>query len=214
MEPQLPIRTAVDIETKAHILKSALKLFNEMSTDTVTLPEIAEASGLTTEILFSYFENKKAIIRALFFQIEVFSVKELWQTNPSNREVRFSDFMQFYFGSFAKFRFFFREFSILIQQDTILAAEWRRSYERLMSVMLEALNGWIKQGLVKPFNTQKDAETFIELIWIVASCSPIHLVARFGKAKPDYTKEVNNYVSTFLYPYHTEKGQRVLDLYM
>jgi AcrR family transcriptional regulator len=202
-----------NLESRSLILKSALGLFNERGTEMTSMNDVALASGFSNDEVHLLFKNKKSLIRGLFYEIEVFSVRELWQISPANRDVRFSDFMQFYFGSFAKFRFFFREFSMLIQQDPILAHEWRSSYERLLSIMQEALNGWIKQGLVKPFATVKDAEAFIEMMWITAAFSPVHIHARRGKSSPDYIREVNSYVVKFLYPYHTEKGQRVLDLF-
>jgi AcrR family transcriptional regulator len=215
MEEVFSAVTASSLENKMALLKAALQLFNEHGTEAVSLESIAISAGVDSAELYSSFKNKKSIIRALFYEIPVFSVRELWQISPQNRDVRFPDFMHFYFSSFAKYRFFFREFSILIQQDPILANEWCSSYERLLSVMHEALNGWIKQGLVKPFNTAKDAEVFIELMWIVASYAPVHVRARKGNhANFDSIREVNLYVAKFLYPYHTEKGQRVLDLYM
>ncbi|RYZ87919.1 MAG: TetR/AcrR family transcriptional regulator [Proteobacteria bacterium] len=202
------------IETKSNILKASLALFNEQGTEAVTFADIARDSNISVAELQFFFKDKKSIVRAMFYEIEIFSVRELWQISPQNREVRFADFMQFYFTAFAKYRFFFREFSMLIQQDSILANDWRTSYERLVTVMQEALSGWVKQGLVKPFATPKDAEIFIELVWVIAAFTPVHLRARKDPSKFDTIREVNQYVVKYLYPYHTERGQRVLDLYL
>ncbi len=215
MNEEISVKEAQSLETKARILKAALRLFNDQGSHTVTTHDIAEEAGISPGNLYYHFKNKKAIVRGLFYQIEVFSVNQWWENSPANREVRFADFMQFFFGSLSRHRFFFREFSSLTQDDEILAREWRNSYERLSNVMLDALNGWVKQGLIKPMKSQVEAQMFIETIWIVAAFSQVHLEARkVSASKKTILEESSRYLAKFLYPYHTEKGQRVIDLYL
>ena len=214
MQEEISGKTAQTIETKKRILKAALKLFNELGTESVTTHDIAKGAEISPGNLYYHFKNKEAIIRALFYEIEIFSINDWWEKSPAHREVRFADFMQFYFGSLVKHRFFFREFSLILRKDPILAREWKGIYDRLFSVMREALNGWVKQGLIRPFKTAKDGDIFIETIWIIAAFSQVHLEARNAKSKQDLVQEGNRYLAKFLYPYHTEKGQRVIDMYL
>lgn len=214
MSETTSLKTAQTLETKARILKAALQLFNEKGTDSVTTHDVAEAAGISPGNLYYHYKNKAAIIRELFYQIEVFSINQWWEKSPSNREVQFSEFMQFYFGTITKYRFFFREFSSLLSQDPILAREWRSLYGRLFSVMQEALNGWIDRGLIKPFQTQDAADTFIDSIWVLTAFTQVHLEAQFGKKSKGYIEEGHKFLARFLYPYHTPKGQRVIDLYL
>ncbi len=213
MEKAQSLKSLQTLEAKQKILSAALKLFNELGSDCVTTHDIAEAAQISPGNLYYHFANKQAIIRELFYQIDIFSVNQWWQKNPLHREVRFSDFMQFYFGSVKKYRFFFHEFSSLLSQDKILAREWRSIYERLFTVMREALQGWVKQGLIRNFKSQKDADIFIETIWIIATYSQVHFEARGEKSNQAKSK-FEKCMANFLYPYHTEKGQRVIELYL
>lgn len=207
-------KLAQSLDTQERILKAALKLFNEKGTDEVTTHDIAAAADLSPGNLYYHYKNKKAIVRELFYRIDIFSINKWWQKNPSHREVRFTDFMQFYFGSLKKYRFFFRDFSLLLKSDPILAREWKSLYSRLFSVMRDTLDGWVKQGLIKPFQTNEQANIFIETVWVVASFTQVHLEARGQISKENQIDESSRYLAHFLYPYHTEKGKRVIELFL
>jgi AcrR family transcriptional regulator len=208
----ISLKSAQSLETRQRVLAAALKLFNESGVDAVTTHDIAEAANMSPGNLYYHFKNKKAIVRGLFYKIEIFSVNKWHEKSPANREIRFADFMQFFFGALTTYQFFFRDFSSILTNDPVLEKEWRRAYDRLFSVMQEALDGWIKQGLIKPFENRKGADTFIETIWIIAAFSEVHLRARFGSVKNNRNL-ATYYLAQFLYPYHTQKGQRVIDLY-
>lgn len=206
-------KASQSLETKSRILKSALKLFNERGSDSVTTHTIADAAELSPGNLYYHFKNKAAIVRALFYEIEIFSINKWREKSPAHREVRFSDFMQFYFGSLLKYRFFFREFASILKNDPILAREWRTIYERLFAVMKESLKGWVNQGLMIPFRSSEDEDAFIETVWILAAFSQVHCEAR-GKTSKAMEETSVRYLAKFLYPYHTEKGRRTIDLYL
>lgn len=213
MESAIPKKSQTQ-ETKNRILKAALKLFNEKGVHSVTTHDIAAAADISSGNLYYHYKNKQAIIRDLFYQIEIFSINQWWGNSPASREVRFSDFMQFYFGSLQKYRFFFREFSVLLAEDKVLAKAWSDIYSRLFSVMQETLNGWVKKGLIKPFSSEKDAGIFIETIWILSAYSQVHIESKKPVSEKALDDERSKYLAKFLYPYHTAKGQRVIDLYL
>lgn len=213
MEEKVPKKSQT-LETKQRILKAALKLFNEQGTHAITTHDIADLAGISPGNLYYHYKNKQAIVRDLFYDIEIFSITDWWEKSPANREVQFSDFMQFYFGALSKYRFFFKEFSSLLSEDKVLAREWSQMYNRLFSVMEETLAGWIKKGLIKPFPSEKDATIFIETIWIISAFSQVHIEARKNYSDKALLDERAKYLAKFLYPYHTDKGQRVIELYL
>ena len=214
MEPGNVESKSKTTETKALILKSALKLFNERGVHSVTTHDIAHDASISPGNLYYHYKNKQAIVRDLFYQIEIFSINEWWKKSPAGREVRFSDFMQFYFGALSKHRFFFRDFSSLINEDKVLEKRWSDMYKRLFAVMQETLKGWIDHGLIKPFANQADANIFIETIWIISAFSQVHIEARRSFSDEALLAERAKYLAKFLYPYHTPKGQRAIELYL
>lgn len=213
MPNELSAKASQTLETKTRILKAALKLFNDLGSDSVTTHDIASKAEISPGNLYYHFKNKSSIIRALFYEIEIFSINKWREKSPAHREVRFSDFMQFYFGSLSSYKFFFREFSSILKNDPILAREWQQIYERLFVVMKESLKGWVTQGLIIPFKSSEDEDAFIETIWIMAAFAQVHCEARGNSAKK-VAEQSQHYLAKFLYPYHTDKGQRTIDLYL
>lgn len=212
-DEKLSAKASQTLETKDRILKAALQLFNELGSDAVTTHDIAAKADLSPGNLYYHFKNKNAIIRALFYEIDLFSINKWREKSPAHREVRFSDFMQFYFGNLSKYRFFFREFSSILKNDPILAREWQDRYNRLFAVMKDSLQGWVKQGLIKPFRSSEAEDIFIETVWILAGFSQVHLEARQVTSR-NLSTESQKYMIHFLYPYHTKQGQRTIDLYL
>lgn len=214
MHASTPLKKSQTHATRERILKAALKLFNDNGVHSVTTHDIADLAGVSPGNLYYHYKNKQAIIRDLFYKIDIFSINNWWDKSPTNRELRFSDFMQFYFGALSKYRFFFREFSSLLAEDKILAKEWSSMYERLFSVMQETLKGWVEKGLIKPFPSEHDAVIFIETIWLISAFSQVHIETKQKFSNKALFSERTRYLAKFLYPYHTEKGQRVIDLYL
>lgn len=178
------------------------------------MPEIAETCEMNMVEVYDHYKSKEAIIRDIFFDIEVFSVEKWWAHTSMNHLGGFSDFMRFYFGSMERHRFFFREFSALLTADPILDKEWTATYDRIFHIMREVLNVWVKQDLVKPFLTSQEADIFIESIWILAMFSGVHLEHHaLFKNQKNPESGMNRILLQFLWPYHTEKGRRVLSLY-
>lgn len=194
------------LQTQSLILKAALTLFNERGASRVTTHMIAEQAGISPGNLYYHFKNKEEVIRAIFWQMDLFSKFEWAGRGPQNPKEGLTGFMRFLFGELSRYQFFFREFASLLRADPVLAKLWQMRYEALFDAMRETARLWVEVGIIKPFKNTMEIDAFIENFWILANFSGVHLEYRVHQT-PDL-------LVRFLYPYHTEKGQRVLDLYL
>ncbi len=195
------------LQTQSEILRAALALFNERGTHVVTTHEIAEKAKISPGNLYYHFKNKEEIIRSLFWQIDLFSHSKWAGRAPLNPKESMVDFMRFFFGELKSYHFFFRDFALLLRNDAVLEKIWRFRYEHLFSAMKQAANLWVQAGILKPFKSEQEVDAFIENFWILANFSGVHLENRQSVQKS------TELLIQYLYPYHSEKGQRVLDLY-
>src|SRR5262249_50984933 len=117
-------------DTKTRILDAALALFNEQGTDNVTTNHIAEALWMSPGNLYYHFRNKAEIVRALFARIQ-----GEWATNyavPPATMPSIPMMEGMLAGNFdiqARYRFFFRDLTLLLNADPELAAAYRANRE-------------------------------------------------------------------------------------
>lgn len=199
------------LQTQSQILKTALTLFNDQGAQQVTTHNIAEKAGISPGNLYYHFKNKEEIIRTLFWQMEIFSSFHWAGRGPLNPKEGLTGFMRFFFGELSRYRFFFREFASLLRADPILAKLWSLRYEQLFNAMRTTARLWVDAGILKPFKTPLEIDAFIENFWTLANFACVHLENRQSAAA---RVDAQTLLVRYLYPYHTEKGQRVLDLYL
>jgi AcrR family transcriptional regulator len=196
------------LKTQEEIIAAAISLFNERGASSVTTHDIADGAKISPGNLYYHFKNKEEIVRTIFWKMDLFSQFKWAERGPLNPKEGMVDFMRFFFGELDKYRFFFAEFAILLREDEILKKLWTLRYEQLFGAMRETALLWVGAGILKPFSSRAEVDAFIENFWILANFSGVHLQNR-KHSKMDSTELLINY----LYPYHTAKGQRVLDLY-
>ena len=209
-----PGKAEQTLQTRARVLQSALELFNERGSGTVNTHHIAEKAGISPGNLYYHFKNKEEIIRELFSQIEIYDEKYWRQKGPMNPEGSFLKFLDFFFGSVRKYRFFFEEFSQLINSDNALKQEWRRAFLDLLSVMRTAAHFWTEAKRIREFESEEAVDAFIENCWIILNFGSSLLDAKNGKSSKKSSRQIAKLLHHFLYPYHTPKGQAELDSYL
>ena len=209
-----PGKAEQTLQTRARVLQSALTLFNERGSGTVTTHHIAEKAGISPGNLYYHFKNKEEIIRDLFHQIEVYDGKYWRQKGPMNPEGSFLKFLDFFFGSVRKYRFFFKEFSQLVNNDDALKQAWQCAFLDLLSVMRTAAHFWTEAKMMREFENEEAVDAFIKNCWIILNFGSSFLDAKNGKSGKKSSQQIAKLLHHFLYPYHTPKGQAELDSYL
>ncbi len=124
----------VKTDTKSRILDTALALFNERGTANVTTNHIAEALNMSPGNLYYHFRNKAEIVRELFARI-----MQAWAENyalPAGKPPTFKTMDAMAAGNFEiqwRYRFFFRDLTLLLGADPELAELYRGNREAGMA---------------------------------------------------------------------------------
>jgi len=155
-------------DTKTRILDAALNLFNEQGTANVTTNHIAEASSMSPGNLYYHFRNKAEIVRALFSRIAA-----AWATNyaiPPGTMPSVPMMEDMLAGNFeiqARYRFFFRDLTLLLNADPDLAASYRANREAGLGNTKFLINLFVEAGVLNPVGDAEAIDDIAQLLWLV-----------------------------------------------
>lgn len=154
--------------TKDRILDAALVLFNERSTDTVTTNHIAEALAMSPGNLYYHYRNKAEIVRALFGRIQA-----AWATNyavPPASMPSIGMMERMVAGNFAiqaRYRFLFRDLTLLLNADPELAAAYRANREQGLANTRCLIELFVTAGVLNPLSDESAIDDLAQLLWMV-----------------------------------------------
>ena len=155
-------------DTKTRILDAALALFNERGTDNVTTNHIAEALSMSPGNLYYHYRNKAEIVRALFGRIQA-----EWATNyavPPATMPNVPLMEGMLAGNFeiqARYRFFFRDLTLLLNADAKLAAAYRANREQGLGNTKFLISLFVDAGVLNPVGDTDALDDIAELLWLV-----------------------------------------------
>ncbi len=199
--------------TKKRILAAALELFNERGTARVDTHDIAKGARMSPGNLYYHYRGKTEIIRDLFEEIELYSERAWRRRGPANPSATFAGFMEFFFGSARRHRFFFLEFSPLLKHDAELGRRWRARHRRLSTALTQAARGWVDAGLMTPFADAEELQSFVDNAWILCHYAAAYVEAKSLVAPETAHRQGLSLLLSFLAPYHTARGRAELDRY-
>jgi AcrR family transcriptional regulator len=154
--------------TKDRILDAALALFNERGTDNVTTNHIAEALSMSPGNLYYHYRNKSEIVRALFARIQA-----EWATNyavPSATMPNIPMMEGMLAGNFdiqARYRFFFRDLTLLLNADPELAAAYRANRAQGIVNTKFLINLFASVGVMNPIEDEEELGDLAQMLWLV-----------------------------------------------
>ncbi len=155
-------------DTKTRILDAALTLFNERGTSNVTTNHIAEALGMSPGNLYYHFRNKAEIVRGLFARIT-----GEWASNyavPPGTMPSIQMMETMVAGNFAiqaRYRFFFRDLTLLLNADADLAAAYRGNREAGIGNAKFLINLFVEAGVLNPIGDAQALDDLVQLLWLV-----------------------------------------------
>ena len=158
----------MSIDTKTRILDAALTLFNERGTSNVTTNHIAEALGMSPGNLYYHYRNKAEIVRGLFGRI-----MGEWALNyavpPATMpSIQMMEAMMA--GNFeiqARYRFFFRDLTLLLNADPELATAYRNNRAAGIGNTKFLINLFTEAGVLTPLADDEALDDLTQLLWLV-----------------------------------------------
>jgi AcrR family transcriptional regulator len=154
--------------TKTRILDAALALFNERGTDNVTTNHIAEALGMSPGNLYYHYRNQAEIVRALFARIQ-----GEWATTyavPEGSMPSIEMMEGMLAGNFAiqaRYRFFFRDLTLLLNADPELAAGYRAYRQQGMANTVFLIRLFAEAGVIESPGDAEAIDDLAQLLWLV-----------------------------------------------
>lgn len=186
-------------ETKSKIRVAATKLFNEKGSTSVNTHDIAHEANLSPGNLYYHYRSKEEIIRGIYEEIPFLS-KSAWEEVKDHHS--FLSFFKKFMTSIATFEFFFRDFNVLRQNDQILEDQWRKDLANLGDTFKSVAKKWIEDKILKEFESEKEFNFFIKNFFVILF---------FGQSAFSLSKtESKRMLVSFLIPYHTPKGVKLL----
>ena len=154
-------------DTKSVILDTAVRLFNQHGSQSVSTNRIAAEISISVGNLYYHFDNKEDIIRTLYDRMTA-EVDELWSgiSNPTISRLR--DIFDQQIQQMWEYRFFQRERLALLNRDSLLLKKNHGVRQRRREQIEAFMSGLINADVLsKP----KDAETIqalVTAIWIIS----------------------------------------------
>ena len=155
-------------DTKTRILDAALTLFNQQGTANVTTNHIAEALGMSPGNLYYHYRNKAEIVRGLFARIQ-----GEWATNyavPPATIPSIPMMEAMLAGNFdiqARYRFFFRDLTLLLNADPELKAAYQANRQAGLGNTQFLINLFAEAGITKPVESLEALDDIAHLLWLV-----------------------------------------------
>ena len=135
------------MKTRDKIINTAIHLFNDQGTKSVSTNHIAAAAGISPGNLYYHFRNKEDIIRAIFEQMDIYGMEqyllifhEAQQGSLEAIEQTFVMIQKFNW----RYRFFKRELTALIMNDGILKDKFHQTHRKMLGVVISQMSPQLK----------------------------------------------------------------------
>ncbi len=195
------------MNTKEKILRTALKLFNDNDTKSITTNHIAKASGISPGNLYYHFKNKEDIIRALYRQMR--DIIDFENKKLPDDLCEMKNYCDFVAKTWWEYRFLRKELLLLINRDKHLANEVLEDNKKQYEKLLKLISHLIEKGCLKEID--KETTVFLaDTIMLYSQFWTPHLLLLGEKVDKKSAKRVTEQIERVFYPYLTEKSKKNL----
>ena len=156
------------MSNRERIVDTALQLFNERGSATVSTNHIAAAAQISPGNLYYHFRNKEEIVRALFERL--FATHDRIFALPEDRAPTLTDVRRLVRGNFDvlwEYRFAYRELAVLLQRDAVLRERWLEVRRRGYVGFRELIAGLAAAGVLAACLEPEVVERLADLCWLI-----------------------------------------------
>jgi AcrR family transcriptional regulator len=158
------------MKTRDKIINTAIHLFNDQGTKTVSTNHVAAAAGISPGNLYYHFRNKEDIIHAIFEQMDTYGMEQYLlifnEVQLGTLEAIEKTFVMIQKFNW-RYRFFKRELTALIMNDGLLKEKFHQTHRKMLGVVHQSNVAAVEAGTLKPLS-DREMSLFTEEIWLVA----------------------------------------------
>ncbi|MBE2201617.1 MAG: TetR/AcrR family transcriptional regulator [Anaerolinea sp.] len=156
-------------QTQNSILQKAVELFNESGAASISMSALAEAVGISAGNLQYHYKNKEELIRAIMERMYqeydvLFAPIEKPFTLDTLRHL-----MRLKFDIGWQYRFFYREFAVLLRNDERLARRYREIQEQRVAALEEILRQLIASGAMRGDLSSAELHNIVLITLVLSS---------------------------------------------
>ncbi len=157
------------MHNRERIVDTAIALFNEQGTGSVTTNHIAQAMGISPGNLYYHFRNKEEIIRAIYARM-----RPAWEAAsalPANRPPTVADLRRI-LANHARvvwaYRFYYRELPALLRRDPELAGEYREVRRAALTNIETLLRHCVEAEVLVVPDADAALPELAQVCWVLA----------------------------------------------
>lgn len=197
--------------TKEKIKASAIELFNNKDTLSITTNHIAKHANISPGNLYYHYKNKEEIIREIysdmsssFENFESFK-KILTSSNPLKEISNMFDNLAILFW---EYRFLIRDSALLMALDSELKEHFNSNQQKRIDQIKSILEFLIKKDLLNPFEND-DLNLEAKLIWFTSAYWQVFTSTMGEVTKDSINEGIHIIFKLQIYPYLTKKGKEL-----
>ncbi|MGI6736827.1 MAG: TetR/AcrR family transcriptional regulator [Anaerovoracaceae bacterium] len=196
-------------DTKTKIMETAIEAFNEEGATNVSTVQLANKMEISPGNLYYYFYNKEHLIReiwATYIKKELIDIVFHKDLALSENDIIsfFSEFLHFVI----KYRFFYRELHILLDNDPTLGDLFREHHLEINEKFHEIMGKWTEIGIMRPLN-DKQERVATENLFAFLRTSYCNYVMLYNDDDPaSFERTTMNHACAMVFPYMTEPSIR------
>lgn len=196
-------------KTKEKVIETAISMFNEEGTGSVSTNHIAKELGISTGNLYYHFKNKEEIIRAILDRM----IKEwdmVWQVPSPDWQPNLEDLKSIIRLTFQlqwKYRFFYRELIVLMKIDPLLKDRHQRMQEQRMTEQKKFFQYFLESGVLKLPQDQSQMDSLLKVSWMISNYWLAFLETNDEEVSEEKLEEGIQLIMMVIQPYIKEKEQ-------
>ncbi|WP_413380967.1 TetR/AcrR family transcriptional regulator [Alkalihalobacillus sp. 1P02AB] len=193
-------------KTKEKIIDTAIIMFNQEGTSSVSTNHMAKELGISTGNLYYHFKNKEEIIRAILEKM-IQEWDSVWQVPNSNWLPSFEDLKSIIRASFQlewKYRFFYRELIVLMKMDPLLKDRHQQIQEQRMTEQKKFFQYFIDAGVLSISQGESQVQDLLKISWIISNYWLAFLETSGEEVSEEKIEQGIQLIMTVIQPYLNE----------
>lgn len=200
------------IDAKTKIKKTAIKLFNENDSLSITTNHIAKEAGISPGNLYYHYKNKEEIILDIYMELSsnfvgLNSFEKMLLTE--NFFEAMDDMFNQYAKLFYEYRFLLRDAAVLIAFDPKLKEIFAKNQEIRIKQIEGLLNYLISEGILKNLN-RTSLNKRAKLHWFITAYWQTFTSTTQEVSLESIHEAKEVFFEFMIYPNLTEKGKVLL----